>query len=211
MTTNEHKTILTQIEPITSNKTFETTNFTIKTTNKNLELKLKIFHTTNKTLPTNTILTSNTSSISITKLTTTTNQPKQIINIHFINPIPLMKLYKLVHKIQTSQNTYNTIKTLTKKFNKTIITNNNHPNFIINHILIPLLNKTCFTLQKKITKTKDINTNTKLKLNHPMGPLELNNLINLDTILSITKILHHKINNSKYHPPTILHNLITTN
>jgi 3-hydroxybutyryl-CoA dehydrogenase len=153
-------------------------------------------------------LASNTSSISITKLAAATKRPEQVVGMHFMNPVPVMKLCEIVRGVQTSDDVYATTKALAEKLGKTTITSQDHPGFIVNRMLIPLLNEACFALQEGVASPEDIDTGAKLGLNHPMGPLELSDLIGLDTVLSIAEVLHREIGDPKYRPPTMLRNLV---
>jgi 3-hydroxybutyryl-CoA dehydrogenase len=128
--------------------------------------------------------------------------------MHFMNPVPLMKLCEVVRGVQTSDACYALVKALAVKLGKTVITSNDHPGFIVNRMLIPLLNEACFALQEGVASAEDIDAGATLGLNHPMGPLALSDLIGLDTVLSIAEVLHREIGDTKYRPPTMLRNLV---
>jgi 3-hydroxybutyryl-CoA dehydrogenase len=159
-------------------------------------------------LPREAILASNTSSISITRLAASTRRPDRVIGMHFMNPVPLMKLVEVVRGVQTSQQTYDAVLELSRTMQKTVITSRDVPAFIVNRMLVPLLNEACFVLQEGIGTPEDIDTGARLGLNHPMGPLELADLIGLDTLLSIAEVLHREIGDDKYRPATLLRNLV---
>jgi len=122
--------------------------------------------------------------------------------------VPLMALCEVVRGVQTSEATYTATKALAEKMGKTVITSNDAPGFIVNRMLIPLLNEAIFTLQEGVAEPDDIDNGAKLGLNHPMGPLELSDLIGLDTVLSIAEVLYHEIGDPKYRPATLLRNYV---
>ena len=144
------------------------------------------------------VLASNTSSISITKLAAATSRPHQVIGMHFMNPVPVMKLVEVIRGLATDEDTYQTTLALAAKLGKTTVTARDVPGFIVNRILIPLLNEACFALYEGLGTAEDIDTGIELGLNHPMGPLALADLIGLDTCLSIADVLHRELGDDKY-------------
>ena len=150
------------------------------------------------------ILASNTSSISITKLAAATARPHQVIGMHFMNPVPVMKLVEVIRGLATDEATYQTTLALAAKLGKTTVTSRDVPGFIVNRILIPLLNEACFALYEGLGTAEDIDTGVELGLNHPMGPLALADLIGLDTCLSIAEVLHRELGEDKYRPCPLL-------
>jgi len=150
------------------------------------------------------LLASNTSSISITALAAATRRPAQLVGMHFMNPPPVMTLVELVRGLQTSDATYQAVLALAQRFGKTTVTSKDVPGFIVNRILIPLLNEACFALQEGLASPEDIDTGVRLGLNHPMGPLTLADFIGLDTCLSIAEVLHRELGEDKYRPAAIL-------
>jgi 3-hydroxybutyryl-CoA dehydrogenase len=170
--------------------------------------KLDILRAIDAALPEGAILASNTSSISITKLAAATKRPSLVVGMHFMNPVPLMKLCEVVRGVQTSPGTLATTRALAEKLGKTVIVSNDAPGFLVNRILIPLLNEACFTLQEGVGSAEDIDTGAKLGLNHPMGPLELADLIGLDTVLAIADVLHRELGDPKYRAANVLRNLV---
>jgi 3-hydroxybutyryl-CoA dehydrogenase len=155
-------------------------------------------------LPPEAILASNTSSISITALAAATGRPDRFIGMHFMNPPPLMALVEVILGLQTSDATFRAVSELAKRFGKTTVTSKDRPGFIVNRILIPLLNEACFALEEGLATAEDIDTAVKLGLNHPMGPLALADFIGLDTCLSIAEVLHRGLGDDKYRPAPIL-------
>lgn len=176
----------------------------IEAATENIDLKKKLFAELDQAGKPGAILASNTSSISITLLAAVTRRPDHVIGMHFMNPVPLMKLVEIIRGLQTSDATYATTIALAKKLGKTTITSKDCPGFLVNRILIPLINEAGFALQEGLGTPEDIDTGAKLGLNHPMGPLELADLIGLDTCLAIADVLHRELGDSKYRAPNIL-------
>jgi 3-hydroxybutyryl-CoA dehydrogenase len=168
------------------------------------ELKLGIFKSLGEVCKDDAILASNTSSISITKLATASGRPDRVIGMHFMNPVPVMKLVEIVRGLPTSQATYDTTIELAKRFGKTTIGARDIPGFIVNRMLIPMLNEACYGLYEGLGTAADIDTGVRLGLNHPMGPLELADLIGLDTCLAIAEVLHRELGDDKYRPCPLL-------
>ncbi|MEZ4225658.1 MAG: 3-hydroxyacyl-CoA dehydrogenase NAD-binding domain-containing protein [Polyangiaceae bacterium] len=180
----------------------------VEAATENLELKTALFVDADKRMKPGAILASNTSSISITRLAGKTNRPSEVIGMHFMNPVPLMKLVEIVRGVQTSDATTTTIQALAEKLGKTVITSKDQPGFVVNRMLVPFLNEACFALQEGLGTPEDIDQGAKLGLNHPMGPLELADLIGLDTLLFIAEVLHREFGDDKYRPATLLRNLV---
>src|SRR4029079_10130489 len=168
------------------------------------ELKVALFKSLGDVCRDDAILASNTSSISITKICAASGRPDKVIGMHFMNPVPLMKLVEIVRGLPTSDATYRTTLALAERFGKTTIAARDIPGFIVNRVLIPLLNEACYALYEGLGSAHDIDTGVKLGLNHPMGPLELADLIGLDTVLAIAEVLHHELGDDKYRPCPLL-------
>jgi 3-hydroxybutyryl-CoA dehydrogenase len=168
------------------------------------ELKLQIFKALGEACKPDAILASNTSSISITKIAASSGRPDRVIGMHFMNPVPVMKLVEIVRGLPTSQATYDTVVELARRFGKTTIGARDIPGFIVNRMLIPLLNEACYGLYEGLGTAADIDTGVRLGLNHPMGPLELSDLIGLDTCLAIAEVLHRELGDDKYRPCPLL-------
>ena len=168
------------------------------------EIKLAIFKSLGDVCKDDAILASNTSSISITKLASASGRPDRVIGMHFMNPVPLMKLVEIVRGLPTSDATNETVTALAKRFGKTTIGARDIPGFIVNRMLIPLLNEACYGLYEGLGSAGDIDTGVRLGLNHPMGPLELADLIGLDTCLAIAEVLHRELGDDKYRPCPLL-------
>jgi 3-hydroxybutyryl-CoA dehydrogenase len=208
ITASDRDALLERIEPVDGIADMGDVNIVVEAATENFDLKLKLFQQADDALGDGAILASNTSSISISKLAAGTKRPSSVIGMHFMNPVPIMKLCEIVRGVQTDDAIYATTKALAEKMGKTTITSNDHPGFLVNRILIPLLIEACFALQEGVGSAEDIDTGAKLGLNHPMGPLELSDLIGLDTVLFISEVLYKEIGDPKYRAPTMLRNLV---
>ena len=167
-------------------------------------VKKELFRKVDAMLAPEALLASNTSSISITSLAAATKRPDRFIGMHFMNPPPVMQLIEIIRGLQTSEETYQTVTALAKRFGKTVVTSKDRPGFIVNRVLIPLINEACFALQEGLATPEDIDTGVKLGLNHPMGPLTLADFIGLDTCLYIAEVLHRELGDDKYRPAALL-------
>ncbi len=167
-------------------------------------VKKKIFSQVSAVLRPDAILATNTSSISITRLAAATDRPEKFIGIHFMNPVPVMKLVELVRGIATDEPTFKTAKTFISALDKTITVAEDFPAFIVNRILLPMINEAIYTLYEGVGSVEAIDTAMKLGANHPMGPLQLADFIGLDTCLSIMQVLHDGLADSKYRPCPLL-------
>ena len=179
-------------------------DFAIEAATENIELKKRLFRSLDRALKKGAILATNTSSISITLLGAETHRPDKVVGMHFMNPVPIMKLVELIRGLPTDDETYEATKALAQKLGKTVITSKDSPGFIVNRILIPLINEACFALQEGLGSAEDIDTGAKLGLNHPMGPLELADLIGLDTCLAIADVLLRELGDDKYRAANVL-------
>ncbi|MEZ5995369.1 MAG: 3-hydroxybutyryl-CoA dehydrogenase [Hyphomonadaceae bacterium] len=168
------------------------------------EPKRKVFADLKTTLKPGAILASNTSSISITRLAATTDRPDKFIGIHFMNPAPVMKLVELIRGLATSQETYDAIVAFVESLGKTIANAEDFPAFIVNRVLVPMINEAIYTLYEGVGSVDAIDKAMKLGANHPMGPLELADFIGLDTCLSIMQVLYEGLADSKYRPCPLL-------
>ena len=167
-------------------------------------VKQAIFDALIPHLAPHTILTSNTSSISITRLASRTDRPEKFMGFHFMNPVPLMNLVELIRGIATDEPTYNACLAIVEKLGKTAASAEDFPAFIVNRILIPMINEACYTLYEGVGNVASIDSAMKLGANHPMGPLELADFIGLDTCLAIMNVLHEGLADTKYRPCPLL-------
>ena len=180
------------------------TDIAIEAATENEEVKKSIFKALTPHLSANTILASNTSSISITRLASASDRPERFIGLHFMNPVPLMKLVEIIRGIATGADTYETAVNFARSLGKTTANAEDFPAFIVNRILVPMINEAIYTLYEGVGTVDAIDTALKLGANHPMGPLELGDFIGLDTVLSIMNVLYEGLADSKYRPCPLL-------
>jgi len=181
----------------------------VEAATENIDLKLKIFEELDQVCANDTILASNTSSISITKIAAVTSRPEKVIGMHFMNPVPIMKLVEVIRGYSTSDEITNTIMKLSRDLNKVPVEVNDYPGFIANRILMPMLNEAIYSLYESVAGVYEIDTVMKLGMAHPMGPLQLADFIGLDVCLSILNVLCDGFGNPKYAPCPLLVNMVT--
>jgi len=180
----------------------------VEAATENLDLKLKIFKEIDESTKPGTILASNTSSISITKIASVTKSPDQVIGMHFMNPVPLMKLVEVIRGYRTSDAVTNQVMELSRKLEKVPVEVNDYPGFVANRILMPMINEAIYTLYEGVAGVEEIDTVMKLGMAHPMGPLQLADFIGLDVCLSILHVLYDGFGNPKYAPCPLLVNMV---
>ena len=181
----------------------------VEAATENLELKLKIFKDLEKFCPEETILATNTSSISITQIASVTSRPEMVIGMHFMNPVPVMKLVEIIKGFNTSQETFEVVQKISENLNKIPVKANDYPGFVANRILMPMLNEAIETFYNGVAGVKEIDTVMKLGMAHPMGPLQLADFIGLDVCLSILNVMYDGFKNPKYAPCPLLVNMVT--
>jgi 3-hydroxybutyryl-CoA dehydrogenase len=208
MTAEERHALLGRITPSAGMAALADADIVVEAASESYDIKADIFRKADAVMKKTALLASNTSSISITKLAATVGRSDRVIGLHFMNPVPLMKLVELVRGVQTSPETYETARDLALRLGKTVITSKDQPGFVVNRMLVPFLNEACFAMQEGLGTPEDIDLGARLGLNHPMGPLELADLIGLDTLLFIAEVLHREFGEDKYRPPTLLRNLV---
>ena len=208
MLSEEPATIAARITGSTDFSALVAAELVVEAATENEVLKHKIFSQLDKICPASTILASNTSSISITRLAAVTERPDKIVGLHFMNPVPLMKLIEVIKGLQTSEETYQSMLEVADKLNKTAVTSQDRPGFIVNRILMPMINEAIFTLYEGVGSAAEIDEAMKLGAAHPMGPLALADLIGLDTCLSIMQVLHEGFSDSKYRPCPLLKQMV---
>lgn len=180
----------------------------VEAATENLELKLKVFKEIDESTKPGTILASNTSSISITKIASVTKSPDQVIGMHFMNPVPVMKLVEVIRGYRTSNSVTNQIMELSRKLEKVPVEVNDYPGFVANRILMPMINEAIYSLYEGVAGVEEIDTVMKLGMAHPMGPLQLADFIGLDVCLSILNVLYTGFGNPKYAPCPLLVNMV---
>jgi 3-hydroxybutyryl-CoA dehydrogenase len=210
MITQDEKDIsLARISAFTSlEEGVKNADLVVEAATENMELKLDIFRQLDKFAPSNAILASNTSSISITKIAAVTQRPAQVIGMHFMNPVPVMKLVEVIRGYATSDEITKTVMTLSQALSKDPVEVNDYPGFVANRILMPMINEAIYTLFERVAGVSEIDTVMKLGMAHPMGPLQLADFIGLDVCLSILRVLHEGFGNPKYAPCPLLVNMV---
>jgi 3-hydroxybutyryl-CoA dehydrogenase len=178
--------------------------FAVEAVTENELVKKKVFADLARAMPQDAILATNTSSIPITRIAASVANPERVIGMHFMNPVPVMQLVEIIRGAQTSDATYATTRALAERMGKTTVLSRDMPGFIVNRILIPMLNEACFALQEGLASAEDIDTAMKLGTNVPMGPLTLADFIGLDTCLYIAEVLHKGLGDDKYRPAPLL-------
>ena len=180
----------------------------VEAATENIDLKLKIFREVDENTKPEAILASNTSSISITRIASTTKSPDKVIGMHFMNPVPIMKLVEVIRGYSTSDGVTSTIMELSRSLGKVPVEVNDYPGFVANRILMPMINEAIYTLHEGVAGVEEIDTVMKLGMAHPMGPLQLADFIGLDVCLSILNVLHAGFGNPKYAPCPLLVNMV---
>jgi 3-hydroxybutyryl-CoA dehydrogenase len=180
----------------------------VEAATEDLELKKKLLAQLDQFCAPETILASNTSSLSITELAAITKRPEKVMGMHFMNPVPVMKLVELIRGLATSDETFGTIEELAKKLGKTPVAVNDFPGFVANRLLMPMINEAAYLLMEGVASKEDIDAVMKLGMNHPMGPLALADLIGLDVCLAIMEVLYDGFGDSKYRPCPLLRKMV---
>jgi len=201
---DEASQALTNVKTAIDLEAVANTDLIIEAVNEEEELKRKVFLSIMPYLEEHTVLTSNTSSISITRLASSTDRPEKFLGFHFMNPVPIMQLVELIPGIATTQDTFEKCKAVVDQLGKTVARSEDFPAFIVNRILIPMINEAIYTLYEGVGSVQAIDTSLKLGANHPMGPLELADFIGLDTCLAIMNVLHDGLADTKYRPCPLL-------
>jgi len=204
ITEEQRRAALARIMPAEALDAFSDCDLVIETASEKEDIKLKILSALCPMLKPEAIIGTNTSSISITRLASTTDRPERFIGIHFMNPVPLMELVELIRGIATGDQTFEITRTFVRKLGKTVAVAEDFPAFIVNRILLPMINEAIYTLYEGVGTVEAIDTAMRLGANHPMGPLQLADFIGLDTCLSVMQVLHEGLADSKYRPCPLL-------
>ncbi|CAO0819650.1 putative 3-hydroxybutyryl-CoA dehydrogenase [Desulfarculales bacterium] len=203
-TQNQAGQIMARIKPSLSLDDMAEADFVVEATTENVQLKLEIFRKLDAVCRPGVVLSSNTSSISITKIAGATKRPELIIGMHFMNPVPLMQLVEVIRGLATSDACFELTVELSKKMGKIPVSATDYPGFIANRVLLPMINEAIYCVMEGVGLPADVDQVMKLGMNHPMGPLALADLIGLDTCLAILNVLHEGLGDSKYRPCPLL-------
>jgi len=204
ITLDQREAALKRIKPATNLAAFSEVDFAIEAATEKEAVKRAIFDEVCAKMPKTAMLATNTSSISITRLGASTDRPERFIGLHFMNPVPLMKLVEVIRGLATDQATYDAAVHIVERLNKHVTNAEDFPAFIVNRVLMPMINEAVYTLYEGVGTVESIDTAMKLGANHPMGPLELADFIGLDTCLSIMQVLHDGLADTKYRPCPLL-------
>ena len=199
---------LARIKGSTSYDDLKVAQLVIEAATENLELKIKILRQLDGLLPPETLVATNTSSISITQLAAVTSRADRFIGMHFFNPVPMMALVEIIRGLQTSDTTHEAVRNLALALGKTPITVKNAPGFVVNRILVPMINEAFFVLAEGLATPEDIDAGMKLGCNHPIGPLALADMIGLDVCLAVMNVYFAEFNDSKYRPCPLLKEMV---
>jgi 3-hydroxybutyryl-CoA dehydrogenase len=198
----------TRIRTSTDYAALGSAQLVIEAATENLELKLRILKQVAANVGADCLIATNTSSLSVTQLAASIEHPERFIGVHFFNPVPMMALVEIIRGLQTSDSTYAQALLVTEKLGKTPITAGNRPGFVVNRILVPMINEAIFVRQEGLASAEDIDTGMRLGCNQPIGPLALADLIGLDTLLAIMQAFHEGFNDSKYRPAPLLKEMV---
>jgi 3-hydroxybutyryl-CoA dehydrogenase len=202
------ESIVGRIQATTALSDLKNADFAVEAVFEDFEVKKKVLMELDEILGPDAILTSNTSSISITRLAALTSRPSQFMGMHFMNPVPMMALVELIKGMATSRETFDQVKSLAEAMGKVPVEANDYPGFIANRILLPMINEAAFALMEGVGTAEAIDTVMKLGMNHPMGPLALSDLIGLDVCLHIMEVLYEGFKDSKYRPCPLLRKMV---
>ncbi len=208
MTEAEKATALARIKTSTNYQDFTGSQMVIEAATENYELKIKILKQLDGIVSKDTIIASNTSSISITQMAAEVSNPQRFIGMHFFNPVPMMTLVEIIRGLQTDDHTHGLVQEMSKVLGKEPITVKNAPGFVVNRILVPMINEAFFVLAEGLATPEDIDAGMKLGCNHPIGPLALADMIGLDTCLAIMEVYFKNFSDSKYRPCPLLREMV---
>ncbi|KHO61065.1 3-hydroxyacyl-CoA dehydrogenase [Thermoanaerobacter sp. YS13] len=208
ITEEEKNKILERIKGTVDINEAKDADFVIEAAIENMEIKKQIFKELDNVCKEGTVLATNTSSLSITEIASSTKRPEKVIGMHFFNPVPVMKLVEVIKGMKTSEETFNIVRELAQRLGKTPVEVNEAPGFVVNRILIPMINEAIGVLADGVASASDIDEAMKLGANHPIGPLALSDLIGNDVVLAIMDTLYSEFNDSKYRPHPLLRKMV---
>ena len=210
ITAADRDAALARIKGSTSYEDLKLAQLVIEAATENQDLKIKILKQIDAIVPADVIVASNTSSISITKLAAVTSRPDRFIGMHFFNPVPMMALVEIIRGLQTSDATHDAVHAMAKTLGKTPITVKNAPGFVVNRILVPMINEALFVLSEGLATAEDIDAGMKLGCNQPIGPLALADMVGLDVCLAVMEVYLSEFGDSKYRPCPLLREMVAT-
>lgn len=205
---NDKAQAMSKIQVSTDYQSLKGLNMVIEAATENYDIKVKILKQIDSIVDKETIIATNTSSISITQLAATVSNPERVIGMHFFNPVPMMALVEIIRGLQTSDKTHQLVHEMSKVLGKEPITVKNAPGFVVNRILVPMINEAFFVLSEGLSTAEDIDAGMKLGCNHPIGPLALADMVGLDTCLAVMEVYFNNFNDSKYRPCPLLREMV---
>ena len=208
ISSTDQSSALARIEGTTTLDDLAECDVVIEAATENMDLKIAVFAQLDALCKSDTILASNTSSLSITRLAAATRRPDRVIGLHFFNPVPIMKLVEIVRALQTSDETFTEMDTLTRQLGKEPVSVQDSPGFVVNRMLVPMINEAIFVLHEGLASAEEIDTAMKLGANHPIGPLALADMIGIDVCLFVMEILHNDFADSKFRPCPLLKKMV---
>ncbi|RZO21530.1 MAG: 3-hydroxybutyryl-CoA dehydrogenase [Candidatus Thioglobus sp.] len=208
ISTADYEAALARLKTTTDINAMEDRDLVIEAASENIEIKLGVFTQLNKICPDSTILATNTSSLSLTRIAAASGRADRVVGMHFFNPVPLMALVEVIRALQTSDKTYNAIETLANSLGKTPVSVKDSPGFVVNRMLVPMINEAVFILYEGLAQAEDIDAAMKLGAAHPMGPLALADMIGLDVCLWVMNVLHEEFGDSKFRPCPLLKQMV---
>ena len=208
ISTADYETALARLKTTTDINAMADRDLVIEAASENIEIKLGVFNQLNEICPDSTILATNTSSLSLTRIAAASGRADRVIGMHFFNPVPLMALVEVIRALQTSDQTYNAIEALANSLGKTAVSVKDSPGFVVNRMLVPMINEAVFILYEGLAQAEDIDAAMKLGAAHPMGPLALADMIGLDVCLGVMNVLHEEFGDSKFRPCPLLKQMV---
>ena len=208
ISSDDQSSALARIQGTTTLEDLSECDVVIEAATENIDLKIAVFGQLDELCKSDAILASNTSSLSITRLAAATRRPDRVIGLHFFNPVPIMKLVEIVRALQTSDETFTEMDTLTRQLGKEPVSVQDSPGFVVNRMLVPMINEAIFVLHEGLASAEEIDTAMKLGANHPIGPLALADMIGVDVCLFVMEILHNDFADSKFRPCPLLKNMV---